>query len=277
MSMDDLADKVAALIKEASADIVMPRFRALAAHEVEEKSRGDLVTIADREAELWLAPRLEALVRGSRVLGEEAAAADPALLSHLDDDTPLWTVDPVDGTANFAAGRETFGLMVSLLEGGETVRAWIYLPVGDALAVSERGGGAFWHDASGSVRLDAGAASAEPAEQKASFYVRFMPDEWKSGIEACAAGVGATTSLLCSAWDYTNVARGQHDFITYHRMLPWDHAPGSLILREAGGVVRDIETGMDYAPRTLKGPHLVARDEESWQRTAERIRAKRRV
>lgn len=277
MNMDALADRVAALIKEASAEIVMPRFRALAAHEVEEKSRGDLVTIADREAELWLAPRLEALVRGSRVLGEEAAAADPALLSHLDDDTPLWTVDPVDGTANFAAGREAFGLMVSLLEGGETVRAWIYLPVGDALAVSERGGGAFWHDMSGSVRLDAGAASAEPAEQKASFYVRFMPDEWKSGIEACAAGVGATTSLLCSAWDYTNVARGQHDFITYHRMLPWDHAPGSLILREAGGVVRDIESGMDYAPRTLKGPHLVARDEESWQRTAERIRAKRRV
>ncbi|MBC7103238.1 MAG: inositol monophosphatase [Parvibaculum sp.] len=277
MSMDDLAGKVAALIKEASADIVMPRFRALAAHEVEEKSRGDLVTIADREAELWLAPRLEALVRGSRVLGEEAAAANPALLSHLDDDMPLWTVDPVDGTANFAAGREAFGLMVSLLEGGETVRAWIYLPVVDALAVSERGGGAFWHDRSGSVRLDAGAASAEPAEQTASFYVRFMPDEWKSGIESCAAGVGATTSLLCSAWDYTNVARGQHDFITYHRMLPWDHAPGSLILREAGGVVRDIETGMDYAPRTLKGPHLVARDEESWQRTAERIRAKRRV
>lgn len=87
MSMDDLAGKVAALIKEASADIVMPRFRALAAHEVEEKSRGDLVTIADREAELWLAPRLEALVRGSRVLGEEAAAAAPALLAHLDDDT----------------------------------------------------------------------------------------------------------------------------------------------------------------------------------------------
>lgn len=277
MSMDALAGKVAELIKEASADIVMPRFRALATHEIEEKSKGDLVTIADREAELWLAPRLEALVQGSRVLGEEAAAADPALLTHLDDDTPLWTVDPVDGTANFAAGRETFGLMVSLLEGGDTVRAWIYLPVGDALAVSERGGGAFWHDASGSVRLDAGAASAEPAEQKASFYVRFMPDEWKSGIEACAARVGATTSLLCSAWDYTNVARGRHDFITYHRMLPWDHAPGSLILREAGGVVRDIETGMDYAPRTLKGPHLVARDEESWQRTAQRIRAKRRV
>ena len=83
MTMDVLAETVALLMKEAAAEIVMPRFRALAAHEIEEKSPTDLVTIADREAELWLSPRLERLVAGSRVLGEEAAAAAPALLSHL--------------------------------------------------------------------------------------------------------------------------------------------------------------------------------------------------
>lgn len=276
MSMGALTDDVAALMKEAAAEIVMPRFRALAAHEIEEKSKGDLVTIADREAELWLSPRLEKLVAGSRVLGEEAAAADPALLEHLGDDIPLWTVDPVDGTGNFAAGRETFGLMVSLVVRGETTHAWIYLPVADALAVAEQGAGAFWRTASGAERLDAGRAPADPGEQRASFYVRFMPDEWKSGIDAYAARVGASTSFLCSAVDYTNVARGHHDFVTYHRMLPWDHVPGTLILREAGGVVRDIETGEDYAPRTLKGPHLVARDEESWQKVAEEIRRNRR-
>lgn len=271
--MDVLTDKVSALLKQAAAEIVMPRFRTLAAHEVEEKSKDDLVTIADREAELWLAPRLEKLVPGSRVLGEEAAAADPALLSHLDDDTPLWTVDPVDGTGNFAAGRETFGLMVALIARGETTHAWIYLPVTDALAAGERGGGAYWHDVSGVHRLDAGRAPADPVAQRASFYVRFMPEDWKRGIEAYAANVGSKSSFLCSAVDYTNVARGCHDFITYHRMLPWDHVPGTLILREAGGVVRNLETGDDYAPRTLKGPHLVARDEESWQRVAAAIRA----
>lgn len=266
--MDVLAENVSALLKQAAAEIVMPRFRMLASHEIEEKSKDDLVTIADREAEIWLTPRLQRLVNGSRVLGEEAAAADPALLSHLDYDTPLWTVDPVDGTGNFAAGRETFGLMVSLIEHGQTRRAWIYLPVEDALAVSERGGGAFWHDVSGVRRLDAGRAPADPSAQHASFYVRFMPDGWKHAIEAYAANVGSTSAFLCSAVDYTNVARGRHDFITYHRMLPWDHAPGSLILREAGGVVRNLETGEDYAPRTLMGPHLVARDEESWERVA---------
>lgn len=273
--MDALSEKVSTLLKQAAAEIVMPRFRALAAHEIEEKSKDDLVTIADREAELWLAPRLEKLVAGSRVLGEEAAAADPALLSHLDDDTPLWTVDPVDGTGNFAAGRETFGLMISLVRHGETTHAWIYLPVGDALAVGERGGGAYWRDASGAHRLDAGKAPADPSAQHASFYVRFMPEDWKRGIAAYAANVGSASAFLCSAVDYTNVARGRHDFITYHRMLPWDHAPGALILREAGGVVRNLETDEDYAPRTLQGPHLVARDEESWQRVAAAIRAKK--
>jgi len=102
-----------------------------------------------------------------------------------------------------------------------------------------------------------------------------MPAGWKNAIATHAEGIGRTSSFLCSAVDYTNVARGKHDFVTYHRMLPWDHAPGSLILREAGGVIRDMETGEDYVPRNLNGPYLVARDEESWQRTAEAIRALR--
>jgi fructose-1,6-bisphosphatase/inositol monophosphatase family enzyme len=271
--MDQLFDEVAALMREVAAREIMPRFRALAKHDIEEKSKGDLVTIADRASELWLAPRLEALVPGSLALGEEAASADASLMNRLDDDTPVWTIDPVDGTANFVGGRETFGVMLSLIEKGEVTKAWIYLPVSDAFAIAERGAGAVWRDASGERKLDAGTAPLDAAEQGASFYVRFMPDEWKGGIETHATSIGRTSSTLCSAWDYTSVARGAHDFVTYYRMLPWDHAPGSLILREAGGVVRDIETGIDYAPRTLKGPHLVARDEESWQQTAKKIRS----
>lgn len=273
--MDRFAEDVAALMREVAAREIMPRFRALAEHEVEEKEKGDLVTIADRASEEWLTPRLEALLPGSHVLGEEAAAADVSLMSLLDRDARLWTVDPVDGTANFVAGKETFGVMLSLVEKGEVTHAWIYLPVTNELAVASKGGGAWWHDASGALQLKAGASPHEPAAQSASFYVRFMPDEWKGAIGAHSALIGRSSSFLCSAVDYTNVARGKHDFVTYHRMLPWDHAPGSLILREAGGVVRNMETGLDYTPRMLKGPHLVARDEESWQRTADAIRALR--
>lgn len=271
--MDKLIDEVVALMREVAAREIMPRWCALAEHDIEEKSKGDLVTIADRNSEIWLAPKLEALVPGSRALGEEAVAADPSLLVRLDDDTPLWTIDPVDGTGNFVAGRETFGVMISLVKKGEVEKAWIYLPVAEEFALAERGAGAFWQSGNEMKRLDAGRAAPGPSDQTASFYVRFMPDDWRGGIEMHAATIGGKTATLCSAWDYTSVARGLHDFVTYYRMLPWDHAPGSLILREAGGVTRDIETGLDYSPRTLKGPHLVARDEESWQRTAERIRS----
>ena len=273
--MSTLADQVTALMREVAAREIMPRFRALAESDIEEKSKGDLVTVADRASERWLTPRLEALVSGSHVLGEEAAAADPALLDRLADDRALWTADPVDGTGNFVAGRETFGVMIALTERGETTHAWIYLPVTDEVAVAERGAGAFWMAGGSTARMASGRAAPAAADQSASFYVRFMPDDWKGPIERHAGGIGRKESNLCSAFDYTSVARGRHDFVTYYRMLPWDHAPGTLILREAGGVVRDIETGLDYAPRTLKGPHLVARDEDSWEQTAARIRALR--
>ena len=273
--MDQLAEDVAALMREVAAREIMPRFRALADHEIEEKEKGELVTVADRASEAWLTPRLEKLRAGSHTLGEEAVATDASLMSRLGNDVPLWTIDPVDGTANFVAGRETFGVMLSLIEKGEVTRGWIYLPVTDELAVAARGEGAYWHDTSGAKRLDAGRAPADTSAQGGSFYVRFMPAGWKNAIATHAEGIGRTSSFLCSAVDYTNVARGKHDFVTYHRMLPWDHAPGSLILREAGGVIRDMETGEDYVPRNLNGPYLVARDEESWQRTAEAIRALR--
>ncbi len=271
--MADLVGEVAALIEEAAAREIMPRFRLLAAGEIEEKSKGDFVTVADRAAELWLTPRLEALVAGSRVLGEEAAAADPRLMDLVHGDAPVWTVDPVDGTANFIAGRETFGVMVALVEGGETLRAWIYLPVTGDMALAERGGGAWWRTRATTERMRAGTSPTSLAEITAAINVRFMPDEWRALIEAFAARVGHGANDMCSAVDYTALARGRKDFITYHRMMPWDHVPGALILREAGGVVRDMGTGRDYGPRVLAGPHLVARDAESWGRIAEAIRA----
>ncbi len=269
--MSDLMEEVAALMREVSAREILPRFRLLKEGEVEEKSRGDFVTIADRQAELWLTPRLEKLVSGSRALGEEAAAADPALLALLDSDAPLWTVDPVDGTGNFVAGRETFGVMISLIEAGEVRRAWIYLPVSGDLAMAEEGAGAFL-DAKGTrTRIEAGRSSTGVEKISGAFNVRFMAEDWRDRVELFADSVPRKSAYLCSAWDYTGLARGEIDLVTYHRMLPWDHAPGSLVLREAGGVLRDMSNGTDYKPRTLAGPHLAARSEESWRHYAEAI------
>jgi hypothetical protein len=120
---DESFERVGVLMMEAAEGAILPHLRALAADEIEEKSPGELVTVADREAEAILAAGLAPLLPGSRVLGEEACSADPRLLDRLAEGT-AWLVDPLDGTANFAAGRPVFAVTVALLRDGETQVGW---------------------------------------------------------------------------------------------------------------------------------------------------------
>ena len=75
--------------------------------QINEKTPGDLVTIADHEAEARLTEALAGLIPGSRVVGEEAVSVDPGLLDGLDQGC-VWLVDPLDGTGNFVAGSPHF-------------------------------------------------------------------------------------------------------------------------------------------------------------------------
>ena len=73
-------EPVSELMREVAATVVTPRFRMLAAHEIAEKSPGEIVTTVDREAERRLFDGLAALGPGVRIIGEEAAEQDPGLL-----------------------------------------------------------------------------------------------------------------------------------------------------------------------------------------------------
>jgi fructose-1,6-bisphosphatase/inositol monophosphatase family enzyme len=100
-----MIDEVGELVRATARTAVLPRFRRLAAGEITEKAPGELVTVADREAEDLLSAGLLRLLPGSVVVGEEAVADDPAVLRRLAADGPVWLVDPLDGTRNFATGR----------------------------------------------------------------------------------------------------------------------------------------------------------------------------
>ena len=70
--MADLLESVAAVLRETATEIILPRFNALTAEQIQEKSGpGDLVTIADIEAEDKLSSALKQLLPGSQVVGEE--------------------------------------------------------------------------------------------------------------------------------------------------------------------------------------------------------------
>src|SRR3954471_14987978 len=130
-------------VRTPAATEIMPRFRQLAAHEVDQKSGPhDLVTDADRKAELYLTEVLRKLLPGSVVVGEEAVHADPASYEALQGDAPVWIVDPVDGTRQFVHGNPGFCTLVALALGGVVLASWTYAPALDEFAVAVRGRGA---------------------------------------------------------------------------------------------------------------------------------------
>jgi fructose-1,6-bisphosphatase/inositol monophosphatase family enzyme len=253
------SDKVARLIAEIAAEEVMPYFEKLGHDDIREKKPGDLVTIADVAAERRLTPLLSDLLPGSRVVGEEAVAADPGVLDALAGTAPVWLVDPIDGTANFAAGTPIFAVMVALVREGQTVMGWIHEPVTRRTASAVLGEGA-WRDGQ---RLRIAAATGLPPRRLGNHrLVRRL--DGRSDL------VDEVFEFRCAGHEYVMLASGAAQFALYNRLLPWDHAPGHLLHREAGGFSARLD-GSPYTPRDATPGLLLAPDAESWKTLREAL------
>lgn len=258
-----LLDRLGQVLRQVADAEIASRFQRLLPSDVIGKPSAedptDLVTAADRAAEAELTLRLPELVPGSSVVGEEAVSADPRLLQRLRGSAPVWVVDPLDGTRNFAAGRGPFGSMVALVERGELIASAIYLPLLGHMYLAERGLGTFCDG----VRI----APREPARDvlAGTVYVRYMPEAAGAAVAARAASHRQLPDVTCAAHEYTELASGRKDYVHYFRLLPWDHAPGALIVREAGGVVRHPD-GREYHLFDQRESTLVTPDEATWQR-----------
>ena len=248
-----LLDRVGAMLRQVAGEVVLPRFAALAADEVEMKAPGDPVTIADREAETRISDALVRLLGGSRVVGEEACAARPDLIDGLDEGT-VWIVDPIDGTGNFAAGRAPFAMMIALLRDGETTASWILDPLSDRLIVAEQGSGAWANGA----RI-ATSTQAVPLDRLGGIVSEaFVPPAGQGLVERLRAAVGTVhPTARCAGHEYPQVANGERHFALYWRTLAWDHAPGALLLQEAGGRVSHLD-GTAYRPATPRAGLLLS-------------------
>jgi 3'-phosphoadenosine 5'-phosphosulfate (PAPS) 3'-phosphatase len=125
-------DWLANLLRDTAKAEILPRFRHLDAGMVKQKSEAiDLVTEADEEAERRIKAEMTRAYPDVLFVGEESVAADESLLDALDEAELAVVVDPVDGTANFAAGLPLFAVMASVVRKGETIAGIIYDPMGD--------------------------------------------------------------------------------------------------------------------------------------------------
>jgi fructose-1,6-bisphosphatase/inositol monophosphatase family enzyme len=258
-----LLDRLGEVLRDVTEREIASRFQQLAPGDIMGKPTiedpTDVVTAADRAAEAELTLRLPELVPGSTVVGEEAVAADASVLERLRGEAPVWIVDPLDGTRNFSQGHGPFGCMVALVERGELIASGIYLPLLQQMYLAERGLGAYCNG----VRL----APHPPATDVLSgtVYVRFMPEADGAALQRRAEAHRQLPDVMCAAHEYTELASGRKDYVHYYRLLPWDHAPGALLVREAGGVSRHPD-GREYDVFDHRESTLVAADAETWQR-----------
>ncbi|MER5912924.1 inositol monophosphatase family protein [Streptomyces sp. NPDC001982] len=256
-------------VRKAAAAEILPRFRRLADHEIDQKSGPhDLVTDADRLAEKYLTEALGALLPGSVVVGEEAVHADPATYDAIQGDAPVWIVDPVDGTRQFVHGDPGFCTLVALAHRGVVLASWTYAAARGQLATAVRGQGAYLDG----VRLLAGPPEPGRDLRIATSHPDYTTDEQKRSLLGLWTDGVAPRACGSAGLEYLAVARGELDATAFSWEAAWDHAAGLLLVEEAGGAHLTL-TGEPF--RITGGnalPFTAARDAATAERVRELLR-----
>jgi len=229
------------------------------------KGRANLLTEADLRAQQKVAAIIKKAFPGHAILAEEAGLdsalarrGSPRALAGPRAEKargPLWIIDPLDGTTNYAHTFPVAAVSIGFMTGGRVTAGGVFDPFRKELFLAERGRGAFMNGR----RIGVSAARelsrsllvtgfpydrAEKADFYCSFFSKFMR------ISHDVRRMGAASLDLC--W----LAAGRTDGYWEFGLKPWDVAAGSLIVEEAGGKVTDFSgrpwKGVgEYGARTL--------------------------
>jgi len=224
-------------------------------HDVRSKSTPiDLVTEADLASEHLILDAIHTHYPGHAVLAEESAGDVRAQLhAAAEVDDPLWLVDPLDGTVNYAHGYPVWAVSLALTRAGRVLLAVTYDPPRDELYWALPGNGAWCDDA----RLH---VSAAPALGHALVATGFayrratLRDNNLAQFNRIMPRVQGIRRAGAAALDLAHVAAGHLDAYWEMHLQPWDWAAGWLLVSEAGGTV----TGLDGAPWTLASTTIAA-------------------
>lgn len=221
----------------------------------------DLVTEADREAELAAIEVLQRAFPNHAILAEESGAtAHPS--EHR------WIIDPLDGTTNFAHGFPQFCVSIAYERRGKLQAAVIFDAFKRELFVARRGGGARLNShlirVTRTPSLDKSlllTGFPYDRRERRRFYLAF----WEAFMLR-SHGVRRTGS---AALDLAWVACGRVDGFWEFGLKPWDVAAGALMVEEAGGQV----SNMDDTPLDLVAGQIVASNSRIHQAMIETLRA----
>ncbi|MGD9979301.1 MAG: inositol monophosphatase family protein [Hyphomonadaceae bacterium] len=204
--------------------------------QVSRKGPSDFVSSADVKAEMTLFEELSKARPGYGFVMEERGVVEGT------DKTNRWLVDPLDGTTNFLHGIPHFAISIALEREGVLVAGVIYNVVRDELFWAEKGAGAYLNDR----RLRVAGRS----DMRDALFACGTPFHGKGGHETALAEIQRVIAKTAgvrrfgaAALDLAYVAAGRFDGYWERNLNVWDIAAGAVLVREAGGVVNEVDGG----------------------------------
>ena len=215
------------------------RAAAPRARSIDWRSKGptDFVSEVDIAAEERILAIVARELPGATILAEESAAAtSPDRVA-----TGLAVViDPLDGTTNFLHGYPEYAVSIGVLMDGEPVAAVVYDVPGDELFTAAAGGGAFMNGTP--IRVST-ITDPQRALIGTGFPFKDAADipPYQEQMSRVMAQVSGVRRPGAASIDLASVAAGRFDAFWENTLSPWDFAAGMLLVREAGGVVTDLD------------------------------------
>lgn len=217
----------------AGAEVAAAAFRT--DNDVEVKSgKTDVVTQADRDAQDRVIEVIDAHFPGEAIVGEEGDE-----LKTVPESGPAWVIDPIDGTANYVRGIRTWATSVAAVVDGEPVAAANILPAeGDAYVADAKSATLNGEPMAVSDRSDPETFAVVPT----IWWPMDRRGEYAQAFESIVRRFGDARRIGCAQAALGMLASGQFDgVLTNVYANPWDTVAGAHLVRQAGGIVTDVD------------------------------------
>ena len=218
--MNSISANLNIMIKasEKASKILIRDFGELEKLQVSKKGPKDFVTNSDIKAEKIIIEELKKARPNYSIISEENG------IEKNKDKSNTWIIDPIDGTINFLHGIPHFAISIALQFNNEIVSGLIFDPIKNELFYAEKNNGAFFNNQR--IRVSK-----------------------KNNINECLFAIGKIKNepdLIyrrsgCAALDMAYVASGRYDGYFQNNLNLWDIAAGIIIIKEAGGIINDID------------------------------------
>ncbi|MCS6967321.1 MAG: inositol monophosphatase family protein [Cytophagales bacterium] len=231
-------------VARAAADFIRSQSKHFDRLQVEEKSRNNLVSYVDRQAERLIVDQLSQLLPHAGFIAEEGSGRQGQGLN--------WVIDPLDGTTNFVHGVPPYAVSIGLVEDNQVLLGVVEEIFSGEVFHAVKGKGAWLGEQPLRVSKEQDLSKGLIATGFA--YDTSDIDHILAVLKRLLVQTHGFRRLGSAAVDLAYVAAGRFEAFYEKNLNPWDVAAGALLVQEAGGVVSDFANGNNF----LFGRQIVA-------------------